>query len=46
MVPGLPTGGYSRLHDVLRGREVRLAGAETDHVLAGGLQRLGLGIYG
>ena len=33
-----------RIDDVLRGREVRLAGTEPDHVLALGLQSLGLGV--
>ena len=38
-------GGDARcLHDVGGGREVGLAGPEADHVLAGRLQRLGLGI--
>ena len=32
--------------DVLGRREVRLPGAEADDVLAGGLQRLGLGVDG
>ena len=32
--------------DVLRRREVGLAGAEADDVLAGRLQRLGLGVDG
>ena len=39
-------GRDGRLDDVLRGREVRLAGAEADDVLARGLQRLGLGVDG
>jgi hypothetical protein len=32
--------------DRIRGREVRLAGAEADDIAAGGLQRLGPGVHG
>ena len=39
-------GGDGRLHDVLGGREVGLAGAEADDVLTLGLQGLGLGVDG
>ena len=42
----VPAGGDRRLHDVLRGREVRLAGAEADDVLARRLEGLGLGVDG
>jgi hypothetical protein len=36
-------GGDGGLFDVIRGVEVRLAGAKADHVLAGGAQLLGAG---
>ena len=42
----VPAGGDRRLHDVLRGREVGLAGTEADDVLARRLQGLGLGVDG
>jgi hypothetical protein len=42
--PGLVAGGHGRLDDVVGGGEVGLAGAEADHVLAGRLERLGLGV--
>ena len=41
-----PAGLDGRLHDVGRGGEVGLAGAEADDVLARGPQRLGLGVDG
>ena len=46
VVPGVAARGHGRLDDVLRGREVGLARAEADHVLARRLQRLGLGVDG
>ena len=46
VVGRVPAGGDGRLDDVGRRREVRLAGAEADDVLAGRLQRLGLRIDG
>ncbi len=44
VVLGVATGGDRRVDDVFRGGEVGLAGPEPDHVLAGCLQRLGLGV--
>ena len=46
MVAHLGTRRHSRGDDVVGRGEVGLAGAEADDVLAGGLQRLGLGVDG
>ena len=46
MVDRVLAGRDGRLDDVGRGREVGLAGAEADDRLAGGLERLGLGVDG
>ena len=46
VVPGLRHGRDGGLDDGAGRREVGLAGAEADHVLARGLQRLGLGVDG
>ena len=43
---GCAAGLDGGLDDVGRGREVGLAGAEADHVLALRLERLGLGVDG
>ena len=46
VVGRVAAGLDGRLDDVGRGREVRLARPEADDVLAGGLERLGLGVDG
>ena len=46
VIPRVGAGRRGRGHDVGRSREVRLPGAETDDVLAGGDERLGLGVDG
>ena len=46
MVLGAAAGGNGGLDDVGRRREVGLAGAEADHRLTGGLERLGFGVDG
>ena len=44
VVPRVASGLHRCLHDVGRGREVGLSGAEADDRFAGGLERLGLGV--